>query len=356
VADPEHVNILKQGAPAWNQWRRSSNTKPMLSGVNFDGADLGGVDLSGADLQHASFVQTVLKQANLEEANLYQGFLVEANLISANLRNAWMSGADLVGALLDGANLTGATMDAADLSWTSLIGTKLRGADLTLTRLRAADMQDADLTKAYLDGTLFADVDLSTVTGLATCEHYGPSVVNHITLQRSTNLPLRFLRGVGLQEALILSLPKLRESPEYYSCFISYSHKDGRFAHKLRNELTQINIKCWFAPHDMPIGGKVLDEIDSAIRIRDKVVLILSKSSIASEWVEDEVTKAFEEERRRGRTILFPVRIDDAIMESTEPWASKLRSRNIGDFRQWTRPDRFEEAFERVRRDLLRST
>jgi hypothetical protein len=39
--------------------------------------------------------------------------------------------------------------------------------------------------------------------------------------------------------------------------------------------------------------------------------LILSKSSIESEWVEDEVNKAFAEERERGGTILFPIRIDD---------------------------------------------
>jgi len=62
----------------------------------------------------------------------------------------------------------------------------------------------------------------------------------------------------------------------------------------------------------MPIGGKILDEIDTAIRLRDKVLLILSEHSIKSDWVEDEVSKAFAEERRRDQTVLFPVRLDDA--------------------------------------------
>jgi hypothetical protein len=33
---------------------------------------------------------------------------------------------------------------------------------------------------------------------------------------------------------------------------------------------------------------------------------------------------------------VFPVRIDDAVMETPEPWARKLRDqRNVGDFRRW---------------------
>jgi hypothetical protein len=73
-------------------------------------------------------------------------------------------------------------------------------------------------------------------------------------------------------------------------------------------------VRCWFAPHDLPTGAKTWDKIDEAIRLRDKLLLILSKASIASDWVEDEVTKAHAEERRRKEVVLFPIRIDDAVM------------------------------------------
>jgi len=105
----------------------------------------------------------------------------------------------------------------------------------------------------------------------------------------------------------------------------------------------------------MPTGGKILDEIDRAIQIRDKVVLVLSESSIKSDWVEDEVTKAFEEERRRGRNVLFPIRIDDSIFATSEPWATKLRSRNIADFRKWRTQKEFDKAFEKIRSELVRT-
>jgi TIR domain len=106
------------------------------------------------------------------------------------------------------------------------------------------------------------------------------------------------------------------------------------------------------APHDLPIGGKILDEIDVAIRLRDKVLLILSEHSIKSEWVEDEVTKAFEEERKREQIVLFPIRLDEMVMKTDEAWAAKLRARLIGDFRRWKEHDAYKRSFERVVRDL----
>jgi hypothetical protein len=65
------------------------------------------------------------------------------------------------------------------------------------------------------------------------------------------------------------------------------------------------------------------------------------------------VKTAFEEERKRGQTVLFPLRLDDAIMETKEAWASKLRAdRLIGAFRQWKSHDQYQRTLDRVMRDL----
>ena len=62
-------------------------------------------------------------------------------------------------------------------------------------------------------------------------------------------------------------------------------------------------------------------------------------------------------ERKRGQTVLFPVRLDDAVMDTSEAWAVKLRDqRNIGDFRLWKDHDGYQRSFERVLRDLKLST
>ncbi len=50
---------------------------------------------------------------------------------------------------------------------------------------------------------------------------------------------------------------------QHYSCFISYSSKNQGFADRLHADLQSKGIRCWFAPHDMPIGGKILDELST---------------------------------------------------------------------------------------------
>jgi hypothetical protein len=174
----------------------------------------------------------------------------------------------------------------------------LRDADLSWANLRGANLRDADLSEAFNVETIFSNVDLSGCSNLETIHHLGPSPIDIRTLQRSGPLPLGFLRGVGLPDTLIDYLPSLLDQAiQYCSCFISYSSKED-FAHRLHADLQDKGVRCWFSPHDMKIGAKILDTFDEAIRLRDKVLLVLSEASIG--WVEDEVTKAFAEERRRG--------------------------------------------------------
>src|SRR5215468_2037302 len=103
-----------------------------------------------------------------------------------------------------------------------------------------------------------------------------------------------------------------------------------------------------------PVDRISLSLLHTAIRRRDKLLLILSEHSIKSGWVEDEVTAGFEEERKRGQIVLFPVRLDEAVMETKEAWAAKLRARLIGDFRRWKNHDAYQRSFQRMLRNLTK--
>jgi uncharacterized protein YjbI with pentapeptide repeats len=300
---------------------------------------------------------------DLRDAKLSQIKLNKANLTDGILSGAALRGADLTGADLSRANLVGADLRAADLYHAGLVAADLREADLREANLTRAYLQLANLTNAKLGGanltsaglyeTIFANTDLSRAIGLDKLRHYGPSIANLQTLQQSGRLPINFLRGVGMPERLIDYLPSLfDEAIRHYSCFISYSTTDQDFADRLHSDLQNHGIRCWFASNDMSVGGKILDEIDAAIRLRDKLLLILSEHSIKSDWVETEVTTAFEEELKRGQTVLFPIRLDDAVMDTKEAWAAKLRARHIGDFRYWKDHDAYKKSFDRVVRDL----
>ena len=108
-----------------------------------------------------------------------------------------------------------------------------------------------------------------------------------------------------------------------------------------------------FASEDLKIGEKIRHGIDEAIRIHDKLLIILSENSIKSDWVEKEVETAFEQERQLKKTWLFPIRLDDAVMDTDEAWAADIRrTRNIGDFTDWKNQDSYKKSFERLLRDL----
>jgi len=76
-------------------------------------------------------------------------------------------------------------------------------------------------------------------------------------------------------------------------------------------------------PNDVLIVAQIIDAIDEAIRLRDKVLLILSEGAIASDWVEGEGLST--KSAHAMRSFLFPVRIDNAVMQTSEAWARLLR-------------------------------
>ncbi|MEM7648302.1 MAG: toll/interleukin-1 receptor domain-containing protein [Cyanobacteria bacterium P01_A01_bin.70] len=328
MANRRQVALLKQGAEAWNQSREGNPNKQ--------------VDLSDADLSDADLSDAYLGGANLSNADLSGAYLGDAYLGDADLR---------------GADLRGAKLYDADLSDADLRRIFLRGADLRGAYLRGANLSDANFSGATLGETVFVDVDLSRVKGLTNCRHDGPSIIDHRTLSRSGQLPTSFLRGVGLPDTFIDYIPSLFNQPiQFYSCFISYSHKDEAFAKRLHADLQDKGVRCWYAPENLPIGEKTRVGIDQAIRRHDKLLLILSEHSVNSQWVESEVESALEKERESNKLVLFPVRIDDTVMQNRDGWPRAVRNtRNIGNFCNWKDYDAYQQVFERLVRDLKTS-
>jgi hypothetical protein len=217
------------------------------------------------------------------------------------------------------------------------------------------NLSGANFFEANAGFTVFGDVDLSAVKGLATVKHIGPSTIGIDTILRSKGkIPKVFLRGAGVPDTFIEYMDSLVGKPiEFYSCFISYSSKDQTFAERLYDDLQSEGVRCWFAPEDMRIGDRIRLAIDRAIHLYDRLLIVLSEHSIGSDWVEKEVETAFEEERKRKKTILFPIRLGSAVMETDQAWAADIRrTRHIGDFTDWKDHDAYQKAFDRLLRDL----
>lgn len=341
MANPEHLKVLRQGVTAWNQWRQKEpEIMPDLSGADLKKADLSRANLTGANFTGANFNEGQLIAANLTGANLGGASLGYANLGRASLGRASLGRAKLLWAKLSGVDLSEANLFGVDLFGAALIAAKLSGADLS---------------EAHFGSTLLADTDLSMVKGLESVNHSGPSSIGIDTFFRSGGkIPEVFLRGAGVPDIFLEYATSLvGKTIEFYSAFISYSSKDEELAKRLYADLQGKGVRCWFAPEDLKTGDKFRVEIDEAVRVYDKLLLLLSKHSVKSEWVEKEVETAFEKERQQGHMVLFPVRLDKAVMEIESGWPADIRrTRQIGDFTQWKKDDAYQKAFDRLLRDL----
>jgi len=273
--------------------------------------------------------------------------------------NAWNEWREKNQADID---LSGAKLRRVHLGVANLSGADLSDADLRETDLRGADLIGAKLAGADLFRTIFGDTNLADAIGLESCVHHGPSVLDHATLIRSGMLPLVFLRGCGLPDKYIDYLPSLlNKAIQFYSCFISYSTKDQEFANRLHADLQNKGVRCWFAPHDIKGGEKIHEQIDEAIRLYARLLLILSDHSMKSSWVETEISKARKRELKEKRRMLFPVRLVE--FQTLQDWecfdtdtgkdsAREIREYFIPDFSNWKHHDSYKEAFDRLVSDL----
>ena len=306
MANQEHIDILKQGVEAWDHWRR--NNMVVIP------------DLSGADI-----CGMILWRGNFSRVNFSNARLVKTDFQFSNLSSSNFSGADM------------------------------RHAGLCRANLQDAILTNANLRDAVLGGTVFANTNLGGAKWIETVVCLGDSSLDVATLRLSGRLPISLLRQCRWPGKMIFDSEGLTsgDDDERYSCFISYSSKDSDFAEKFHSSLTKQRILCWFAPHDLRIGEKIRDSIEHAIKRQEKLLLVLSKNSIESEWVEDEVEAAFEKERIAGQSVLFPIFIDHEFMLSEKGWVSKIRrTRNAGDFKGWDEDATFDKSLSRLLKDL----
>lgn len=361
MPNDDHLKILRQGREAWNQWRREHpEIQPELDGAQLIGADLRKTDLRGIDLRDADLSASDLSDADI--GHIY---------VASELRTSELGGADLRGANLSRANLMMAGLILADLRDATLAGADLRLADLRRAELDSADLTTAMLKLARVGGTVFSNLDLSQTKGLEELSHLGPSRISVDTLTRSAGtVPESFLRGCGLSDweietaklyapnlgedeitSILYEIDRIRgESPiRVNPLFISYSHADTAFVNALEAQLDRKRVRYWRDVHDLK-AGKIETQIERGIRLNPTFLLVLSKNSVSSDWVEWEAGRARELEKELKRDVLCPIALDDAW--KTAEWSGALRQQiqkyYIVDFSHWRNADGFANSFDKL--------
>ena len=179
MANPQHIEWLREGVEAWNNRRRADRFQPDLSGTKLDnevassrmfrfipddsipgnkymtqfqGLDLNGADLSNTEIEAANFRDANLNGANLEGARLYR----------VSFRNATMHGVRL-----NLASISETYFQGADLTWAKFVGTEWTNADLSEADLSNAQFsKNSNLFSVHVHNTNLTETELTGITYL----------------------------------------------------------------------------------------------------------------------------------------------------------------------------------------------
>jgi uncharacterized protein YjbI with pentapeptide repeats len=366
MVNPKHFDVLKRGTHAWNSWRSAHpNVRPDLEGAKIRKISLEGINLHKANLRKVQFVNGSLNNANLQGADLRDANFTGASLRQAKLARADLSGARLLNTNLDKADLRSSASISGDFSGSKMTSCRLenvnwekvilKGVDLTAACLKEARLErvdfrsailkfvvvdHADFKNAIFGDTILAAMDMSKAIGLDSTKHPRPSQITTDTIRRSrSNVPEKFFRACGMPVAMLEAIPitLIEDRPKWYHpAFISYAHEDQAFADRLFGNLRAGGVQCWLDDHYLKYGQPLQKTVDNAIHNHEKMILVLSKSSMNSSWVEHEVELALSRERRIKQDILIPVMIDDTVKKCKESWLATIYdTRRVGDFRRW---------------------
>ena len=126
--------------------------------------------------------------------------------------------------------------------------------------------------------------------------------------------------------------------------FISYSAQDRSTAATIADELRRRGVSVWFDQQEILAGDSLVGRIREGIESADYLLVLLSRSSLSSVWVEREVGIAFERFGADADTVIIPLKIDDS------PVPAQFLSTRYADFAADPRKA-IDEIGERITRD-----
>lgn len=94
--------------------------------------------------------------------------------------------------------------------------------------------------------------------------------------------------------------------------FLSHNHNDREYVEtRIREPLARRNVETWYSENDIIPGDDYIHRIQHGLLQCDWMLVILTASAVASDWVRAEVNTALKDPRFQGRVV--PVRVDNAL-------------------------------------------
>jgi hypothetical protein len=109
--------------------------------------------------------------------------------------------------------------------------------------------------------------------------------------------------------------------------FISHASADKAFADKLVADLAAHSIPVWYDKFELRIGESVPEAINAGLSTSKYFAIVLSRASVASVWVREELNAALMTQVAQGGTFIVPLLIEDCTIPPL------LAHRKYADFR-----------------------
>jgi hypothetical protein len=109
--------------------------------------------------------------------------------------------------------------------------------------------------------------------------------------------------------------------------FISYSHQDKDFVDRLAANLVRHKARVWVDRWELNVGDSIIDRIQEAIQESSALIIVISTSSMESEWCKKELSSGFLRELEERRVVVLPLLLEDCEMPIF------LRGKMYADFR-----------------------
>lgn len=93
--------------------------------------------------------------------------------------------------------------------------------------------------------------------------------------------------------------------------FISYNHSDKEFAETLAANLVQAKQNVWIDKWELNAGDSLIERIENALGDADAILVLLSKSSVQSEWCKKELRSGLVRELEEKSVLVIPLVLDD---------------------------------------------
>ncbi|HBJ87621.1 MAG TPA: hypothetical protein DDZ88_27940 [Verrucomicrobiales bacterium] len=119
-----------------------------------------------------------------------------------------------------------------------------------------------------------------------------------------------------------------------FGVFVSYCHHDEPFVRRVEKALAREGVKLWRDKRDAYVGDDLERTIIDAIQSNPGFLVVLTRKSIQSEWVQREIKLA-----AKGSSSIFPI-----VAEEGVPLPAKIAHRLYAD----CSGDRFAEGIGRV--------